>query len=200
VYQWRKLSAEERTELLASRQRAKQPWHSPPHWRQDGPAWFHVTAACYEHAPLIGRTAERMDMFADELLAACSLGHVAAWCLLPNHYHLLIELPDLARLTRALGRLHGRYSHNWNLEENLVGLTVFRGAADRHVRSDAHFWATLNYVHHNPVRHGYVKRWTDWPWSSAADYLRTVGRDEAKRIWRRHPVLDYGDGWDDPSC
>jgi putative transposase len=88
----------------------------------------------------------------------------------------------------------------WNLEEKSAGRTVFHRAADRQIRSDAHFWATLNYVHHNPVRHGYVKRWTDWPWSSASDYLRAVGRDEAARIWLSYPVLDYGDGWDDSNC
>jgi len=51
-------------------------------------------------------------------------------------------------------------------------------------------------VHHNPVHHGYARLWTDWPWSSARDYLREVGREEAERIWRDFPVRDYGKGWD----
>ena len=42
---------------------------------------------------------------------------------------------------------------------------VFRvRIVERAMRSDRHFWATLNYAHHNPVHHGYVARWTDWPW------------------------------------
>jgi putative transposase len=95
--------------------------------------------------------------------------------------------------------LHGRTSRAWNLAERTTGRYVFSRAADRAIRSDAHFWATLNYVHHNPVRHGYVTRWTDWPWSSANDYLRSIGREEATRLWQRHPLLDYGAGWDDPD-
>jgi putative transposase len=64
------------------------------------------------------------------------------------------------------------------------------------MKSERHFWATLNYVHHNPVKHRYVKRWVDWPWSSAARYLEEVGREEAERIWSEYPVLDYGKQWD----
>ena len=44
---------------------------------------------------------------------------------------------------------------------------------------------------------GYVERWTDWPFSSAADYLGAVGKEEAERRWREFPVLDYGKGWDE---
>ncbi len=67
------------------------------------------------------------------------------------------------------------------------------------MRSDRHFWATLNYVHHNPVRHGYVARWAEWPWSSASDYLAQIGVEAAKRIWTGFPIRDYGKDWDKPE-
>jgi len=67
------------------------------------------------------------------------------------------------------------------------------------MRSDRHYWATLNYVHHNPVRHGYVERWTDWRRSSAAEYLAQTGASEAKRTWRKDPLHEYGRNWDDPE-
>lgn len=65
------------------------------------------------------------------------------------------------------------------------------------MRGDNHFWATMNYIHHNPVKHGYVNTWTDWPFSSAADFIEEVGRDKAIEIWKSHPILNYGKGWDD---
>ena len=52
----------------------------------------------------------------------------------------------------------------------------------------------------NPVRHGYVERWTDWPWSSAPEYLAQTGPDEAERIWREYPLDDYGKGWEVRRC
>jgi putative transposase len=76
---------------------------------------------------------------------------------------------------------------------------VFFRAVERAMRSDRHFWATVNYIHHNPVHHGYVERWTDWPWSSASKYLEQTSPTEAKRIWHQYPLKDYGKGWDNPE-
>ena len=64
------------------------------------------------------------------------------------------------------------------------------------MRSDRHFFASLNYVHHNPVHHGYVEKWLDWPWSSAAEFINQNGREEAAKLWRDYPLLDYGKKWD----
>lgn len=202
MYRSREMSLKERAELLVGRQRAGRPWHGPPHWCQDMPLWFHLTAACHEHAPYIGQSACRMDGFASDLITLCGVQsvHVAAWCLLANHYHLLIRAPDLRAFTTALGRLHGQCSYQWNSGENKRGRQVFYRDADRHIRSQGHFWATFNYVHHNPVHHGYVTRWTDSPWSSAIDYLRDIGQSAAADIWRRYPLFAYGKDWDAPDA
>ncbi len=79
-------------------------------------------------------------------------------------------------------------------------LSVAFPAASAQLRaSDRHYWATLNYVHHNPVRHGYAEHWTDWPWSSPTQYLAQTGVEEVKRIWREYPVSNYGKDWDQPE-
>jgi len=124
---------------------------------------------------------------------------VYAWCVLPNHYHLLVRTKDIQRLAKYLGQLHGRASYDWNGMESARGRKVFHRASGRAIRSSAHFWATVNYIHHNPVHHGYVEKWLEWPWSSAIDYMKQVGRAEAERVWREFPVLDYGKGWDEAS-
>ena len=198
MYRWRKLSVEDQAALLQYRQRLSRPWHSPPHFIE-GPALFHLPAACYEHASIIGSSPARMQAFSADLLSTLAGAGVTthAWCLLPNHYHVLVHVPDLKPVTTALGRLHGRTSYAWNGEDALRGRRVWCAPADRAIRNNAHFWATLNYIHHNPVRHGQVDHWQDWPFSSAADYLAAVGREEAVRVWREFPILDYGAGWDD---
>lgn len=123
-------------------------------------------------------------------------GVVHAWCVLPNHYHALVETENLRGLLGELGRFHGRTAFEWNGEEMLRGRQVFCRAADRMIRSERHFWATMNYIHNNAVHHRYVKIWTEWPWSSAAAYLESVGRDEAEKVWRKYPVKGYGAKWD----
>jgi len=139
-----------------------------------------------------------MDEFSAALLAVldehATLTH--AWCVLPNHYHALVEAPDVLRLLHKIGRLHWRTSFAWNGEEAIRGRQVFHRATERAMRSERHFWATMNYIHNNPVHHRYVDRWTDWPWGNAAEFLETMGRTEAERIWHEYPLRDYGAKWD----
>lgn len=200
-YYWRRLTTKQREDLLKWRRDLKRPWHSPPHRPNFGRFRFHISAACYEHAPHIGHSVERMEAFSATLLdtVRSHSDEVFCWCVLPNHYHVLVNTPNVLRLVYELGRLHGRTSHLWNTEEDTRGRKVFHRATERVMRSDRHFLATVNYIHHNPVHHRYVERWTEWPWSSAADYLATTGRDEAERIWREHPLLGYGAKWDAPE-
>jgi putative transposase len=200
-YLWRSLTPEQRLNAFHERLTRALPWHSPPHRPNFATNQFHITAACFEHAPHIGHSPERMDDFSQSLISTCT-PHVKwlfAWCVLPNHYHLLLETPDVLALLAALGQHHGRTSYLWNGQENTRGRQVFYRAVEREMRSDRHYYATLNYVHHNPVHHRYVSRWDQWPWSSAAEFLKSAGRIETERLWRSYPLKDYGTGWDDPE-
>jgi putative transposase len=122
-YLWRQLTPKQREALLAWRKERGYPWHSPPrrsnfgHWR------FLLSAACYEHHPYLGHGPDCMDAFCRELLVVFTAHarQTFAWCVLPNHYHALVEAPDVKALLRELGLLHGRTSHAWNGEENTRG-------------------------------------------------------------------------------
>jgi putative transposase len=199
AYVWRKLTQAERDGLLAWRKQHAFPWHTPPH-PVGGQGTFHLTAACLAHAPHLGQSPERLAGFCAALIEAVApvARGIHAWCVLPNHYHLLVSATNLRNVTWALGKLHGRTSFCWNREDWARGRQVWHAAADRFMRGDRHFWATVNYIHHNPVRHGYVLRWQDWPYSSAHEFLSLLSREEAARIWREHPLGNYGQGWDEP--
>jgi putative transposase len=200
-YLWRQLTPKQREELLTWRKKRGNPWHSPPHRPNFGHLRFLISAACFEHRHLIGECPGRIEDFSHDLLAVFSAhaNQTFAWCVLPNHYHILVEAPDIKELLHKLGQFHGRTSHAWNGEDNARGRKVFFRAVERAMRSDRHFWATLNYIHHNPVRHGYVARWPEWPWSSASEYLAQTGIEAAKRIWTDFPISDYGKDWDSPE-
>jgi putative transposase len=200
-YIWRQLTEAQRADLLQWRKKRENPWHGPPHPANFQRTHFHLTAACYEHAPLIGKSADRIQTFSEELIqsVATSNGVVHGYCVLPNHYHLLVETENILKVIHALGRLHGRISRAWNSEDQSRGRKVFFGVSDRAIRSDRHFWATLNYIHNNPIHHGYVNHWQEWPWSSGANFLAEHGRAETERIWRAYPVREYGAGWDDAN-
>ncbi|HKQ38514.1 MAG TPA: hypothetical protein VJ063_10585 [Verrucomicrobiae bacterium] len=199
-YRWRELTLKEQADLLAWRRSRGHPWHSPQH-REGTNGQYHITAACYEHQAYIGYSTERLRSFCDQLMCAIneSSGSIHGWCVLPNHYHAIIETADLPLTLSALGKLHGRTSFTWNKEEKAQGRKVWYRCVERSMRNERHRWATLNYIHNNAVHHGYVPRWQDWPFSSAAEYLDRIGADKAREIWHKYPVLDYGKGWDDPD-
>jgi putative transposase len=199
MYAWRKMTPEERAEVLAARKVGHRPWHSPPHRFLPGTLQYIISAACYEHAPIIGQTAERMDALSDLLYSLVTefSDHVFAWCVLPNHYHAVLQTAAIKELLHALALMHGRTSFTWNGEDRSRGRRVWCNDVEREMRSQRHLWASINYVHHNAVKHGYVERWQDWAWSSAMSFLDDVGLERAKDIWQEYPVKDYGKNWDD---
>ena len=200
MYLWRKLTDSQRQDLLGFRRFNSRPWHSPAH-RVGESGRYLLTTACFEHLPVVGYSPERMAEFSEAWLKVLEsfCDEINAWCVLPNHYHALVLTHQLPALLAETGRLHGRTSFQWNGEDNQRGRKVWFNCVETAMKSARHFFATLNYVHHNPVHHGYVRLWTEWPFSSAAAFLEQSGREQAERMWREYPVLDYGKDWDPPA-
>lgn len=189
MYRWRKWTPEQQKEALRARHLTNRPRHSPTHF-DSGRQWYLISAACYEHAAHIGRSDSRMDDFS-AALCECLKEYgleTGAWVLLPNHYHAVVLSERVLELLKALGRLHGKSSFLWNGEEQMRGRKVWCNAIERALLTDSHHYAALNYVHHNPVKHGHVERWTDWRWSTANEYLERLGHDEAVRRWKEYPA------------
>jgi putative transposase len=198
MYIWRKMTDKQREDAMTYRRTRRFPKHSPPHFDTEGEGQFIITAACYEHLPVIGKSIERMTDYEQALLEICDqfATDIYAWCVLPNHYHVLLKTALIKSLRKELGSLHGRTSYNWNGEDDTRGRKVWHNCVERLMRSERHFYATLNYVLHNPVHHGYCDRWQDWQWSNATEYLEKVRIETASQIWREYPILDYGKKWD----
>jgi len=199
-YIWQNLSKKEKLALLNQRKINHLPWHSPPHF-DVGRTFYHITASCYLHRPIIGHSYDRMLKFENELINIL-LGvknNLVAWCILPNHYHILIETKSIKGSIRLLGQLHGRTSYMWNGEEDSRGRKVWYNCMDRAMRSERHFWVTINYIHNNPVHHHHCNKWQDWPYSSSRLFLENFGRRQMTKIWNDYPILDYGKRWDEPD-
>ncbi len=77
-----------------------------------------------------------------------------------------------------------------------MGRQVWCNCFERRLRGERHFWVSINYVHHNPVKHGYASKWQEWPYSSASQFLDEIGREKASAIWHEYQVDKYGDKWD----
>lgn len=131
---------------------------------------------------LTSRGNARADIFADdgdrrlflELLGReiFQLGwRCYAYCLMDNHYHLMIETPE-PNLVAGMRRLNGVYTQAFNRRHGRVG-HVFQGRYKCIVvDKDSYGLELSRYIVLNPVRARMVKRPENWPWSS---YRATVG-------------------------
>ncbi|NOY81568.1 MAG: transposase [Kiritimatiellaeota bacterium] len=196
MYAYRKMSPEQREYVVRLRKVRRYPWHGPPHLGRET-AYRIVTGACYEHKCLLN-TPARLAWFQEELLDGIHNAGIgcAAWSVLPNHYHLLVLLRDVNSFARLLGQVHGRTSRRMNQEDGSPGRKVWYRCQDRFMRSERHFCTTRNYIHHNPVKHGWVDKWQEWPFSSIHWYFEHKGRDWMLNMWREYPLKDYGVKWD----
>lgn len=121
----------------------------------------------------------------------CRKAEVAiwAWCLMPNHVHLVLVPSDADGLRRALAPLHRRYAGQIHAREKKTG-HFWQGRFGCVAMDEAHLAAAIRYEILNPVRAHLVERAGDWRWSSAKAHLL----DQDDGLTERAPVLQrYGD-------
>ena len=114
---------------------------------------------------------------------------VWAYCLMPNHVHLIVVPADEDGLRRTFADAHRRYTGLINARHQWTG-HLWQGRFGAVAMDEAHLLAAVRYVALNPVRAGLVKRPEEWPWSNVCAHL--AGSDDA--LVTVAPVLErYGD-------
>jgi putative transposase len=116
-------------------------------------------------------------LYRDLLAAHCKAAGVEvwAWCLMPNHVHLILVPSDSDGLRRALARVHRSYAGAIQARRKRIG-HFWQGRFGSVVMDEEYLAAALRYVSLNPVRARLVQRAQDWRWSSTRAHLR--GRDD----------------------
>ena len=193
MYDWRRMNPTERRSVLQSRISRGQSLHQPPKFEKSA-GYFLITAACFEHRAILDLVAGRRINFSGQLLAHLNtfVDRIDAWVVLPNHYHALVITHEIQNMRKHLGQLHGKTSHSWNCEDGTRGRKVWFQSFERRIRSRGHYYSALNYIHHNPVKHGYCRKWTDWDTSSARAFIDEVGRENAVELWHQYPIRNFG--------
>ena len=196
MYDFRKLSAEQRQEAIRSRRERDFPLHAPPHL--EGVAGeFLITAACYEHRHVFG-TPEELTWLTQRLAEGLDADKNPwrAFVVLPNHYHLVVKISNLEAFSDAIRRTHSRVATEVNSRQQERGRRVWYRYSDRAIRSERHLRAAVNYIHHNPVKHGFVGTEEEWPWSSVQEYLSGHGGEWLDAVRQAYPLGEFGKGWD----
>jgi len=95
---------------------------------------------------------------------------VSAFCLMPNHYHLLVQTPD-ANISRCMRHIDGVYTQSFNRRYDCDG-QLFRGRYKSIlIEVNPYLLHLVRYIHRNPLKAGLVDRLEKYPWSSHTGYL-----------------------------
>ena len=93
-----------------------------------------------------------------------------AYCLMPNHVHLIVVPSHADGLRDMFADAHRRYTNFINWRHKWTG-HLWQGRFGSFVMDDEHLVAALRYVAQNPVRAGLVKSPEEWPYSSAGAFI-----------------------------
>lgn len=134
--------------------------------------YYHIFNRGVNRQPIFFKT-ENWVFFLKRLHAYFTpeLADIVAYCLMPNHYHLLIYLKTEQFSEKIMHPLMVSYAKAINQQENRVG-PLFQGPFKaKAVESDSYLIHLSYYIHTNPVKAGLVPHVADWPYSSYLEYI-----------------------------
>jgi putative transposase len=162
--------------------------HNPPHLFRPHAKYF-ITAAIYrKHHLLRGDDVKHAVL---EIMFESFNRHrwrIEEWVLLDNHYHLMADAPeDAMTLSRVINNFH-RFSAlkiKKNVNPASPSDPVWFNYFDTCITYEKSYFARLNYIWFNPVKHGYVEKPEEWKFGSY--FFKENGNDEARSIMKNYP-------------
>jgi len=129
-------------------------------------ALYHVTSRGDRQEDIYQSNDDR-EVFLNIMSDVCERYNwvIHAYCLMSNHYHLLVETPD-QNLSKGMRQLNGVYTQAFNRNNKRVG-HVFQGRYKAIlVQKESYLLELARYIVLNPVRARMVRFVKEWPWSS----------------------------------
>lgn len=158
--------------------------HAPLH-RLSGKGTFIVTAGTL-HKEHLFNDAARLDLLESRLLTFAREfdWQLEAWAVFSNHYHFVgTSLEDASSLKPFLAKLHSETGRMVNQWDGVAGRQVWHNFWDTELTFETSYFARLNYVHHNAVKHGLVRVANQYRWCSASWFERAATPAQVKTIY-----------------
>lgn len=154
-------------------------------WREKGATYFFTVVTYRRQRILTGETTRRILLHSVASVHRRLPFDLLAFVLLPNHLHCIGSMPDgdddFPTRWRQIKSLFTREylltgGHDWDVtpqsrRQGRRGVWQPRYWEHR-IRDEKDYFRHRDYIHLNPVRHGYVERPEDWPWSSFHRHVR----------------------------
>lgn len=125
-----------------------------------------------------------------------------AYCLMPNHFHFLVRVKNIEQLAthpkfkqnthelvmQQFSNFLNSYAKAYNIRYERKGALFLDFTKRVAVQNDAYFSALVNYIHQNPVHHGFCQKIQDWEYSSYASFLS----DKPTKLMREEVLNWFG--------
>lgn len=173
--------------------------HAPAHLFVPG-AKYWVTGSAYKHRKFFRAAETKWEMLRILNLGCQKFGwQLEDWVILDDHYHLMLQASDDGRKTIAdvMNNFH-KFSSMWirkNYPEFKKEKRIFCNYWDTCITYERSYYARLNYLYHNPVKHGYVEKAEDYPFGSYYARMK-IERLYLERLKKKYPFdkldLEFG--------
>ncbi|MCI0380848.1 MAG: hypothetical protein L0215_24970 [Gemmataceae bacterium] len=164
---------------------AEKDWpHAPLHRLSDHGTYI-VTASTLGKAHHF-RGPEKLTLVESELLRLAKQFDVVleAWAVFSNHYHFVAHTTtDVNPLANLIAHLHSNTATIVNRQDGTPGRQVWFNFWETQLTFEKSYFARLNYVHQNAVKHRLTTVASQYPWCSAAWFERTATSAQVKTIY-----------------
>jgi putative transposase len=165
--------------------RAPRDWPHAPLHRLSEHGTYMVTAGTLEREHFF-QDSHRLDLLESNLLTKAKQAgwQLEAWAVFSNHYHFVAHaLPGCVDLKAVLKSLHGETAVAINCLDEQRGRRIWFNFRETELTYEKSYYARLNYVHHNAVKHGLVRVANQYRWCSAAWFERTATPAQVRTIY-----------------
>jgi len=168
--------------------------HHPPHIYSDNSIYF-ITARVYQKEKIFNTDQKKKVLFENLQDEFHKAGYkLYAWVILDNHYHLEFKTKFGKDLSKILNFVHGRTSFEINKLDKTKGRKVFQNYLDHCIRGEKDFYRHFNYIHHNPVKHKYVKNQEEvfgYKFCSYRQWIIKKGKEWVGSCLEIYPIIDF---------
>ncbi len=157
--------------------------HAPLHRLSENGTYIVTTSTHMKEQFFRGK--EKLTLLENTLLCMAKQFDVTleAWAVFSNHYHFVGHTTGAEnQLGKMIERLHYDTAKEINRSNGSVGEAVWFNFWETRLTYERSYFARLNYVHQNAVKHGLVQEAKDYPWCSAAWFERTSTKAQWKTI------------------
>lgn len=113
-----------------------------------------------------------------------------AFVILQNHYHLILKVVDSLQIPKIMREINGASARAINKADLAIDRKIWWNYYDHVIRNENDFFKHLNYIHQNPIKHGFSKEFGGI-FSSYNAWVEKKGKEYLDQAFEKYPIVDF---------